>query len=506
MPHNRDQPLFGFADPDDFRRLQELLLQNNYTETAIQEVLAATELTTPRPIDLPPLLYRTRHGTPLETLIRLFLLGVPVGIDTVRRTIHPMTLEQWVAAGLLAVHGDQAIPLVELRPYQGLVLASDPPYTLQREAQPHFVMGVGSSTRTLANLTIRRPSRCSLDLGTGCGIHALLAAPHSEQVYAVDPNPRALRFTEFNAQLNGLSNITCLPGDLFAPVRTAQFDLVVSNPPYVISPAARYLYRDSTMPSDHFCQRIAREVTPLLTEGGYCQFLCHWIHPAGQDWRERLAGWFAETGCDTWVLRSATWDPSPYAIAWIHETEEPHPDRVAALYEEWMAYYAQEGIEAIGMGLVTMRRSSRKTPWFHLAEAPEKMFGPCGEFVLQQFALHDFLEALPDDQALLDLCLSVSPDVRWEQQCTPAETQWQVDASYLRLSRGFAYAGTIDPYIAGLVIRCNGQRPLRTLLNHLAASLHVDLGTITPACLAVVRRLIEQGFLLPPGVAPIPPP
>jgi hypothetical protein len=481
--------------------MRDTLAQANYTDAGILKALAITELSTPRASDLAPWLRRTRCGTRLDTLIRLLLIGVPVEVEAVRRAVHPMRLESWVEAGLLALSNDSAFALVKLLPYQGLILAFDAPRELEHGARADFVMGIGSSTLTLANVTMRRPSRRTLDLGTGCGIQAFLAAPHSEQVVAIDRNPRASRFVAFNARLNGLDNVTCGTGDLFEPVQGQQFDLIISNPPYVISPVARYLYRDSGMQGDQFCQRIVQEVPRYLNEGGYFHMICNWANYAGQDWQERLATWVAGTGCDAWVMRSETWDASTYATVWIRHTEEDSPTRFAALYEDWMRYYEGEGIESMSAGLITLRRTSTRPNWWRADNAPAKMLGPCGEAIRHGFELRDFLETVQDDRALLAVPLMVSPDVRWEQHCEPAQQRWQVVTSHLRLAQGLVYTGDIDPYVASLVVRCDGQQTLGNLLAEFAAALEVERDTIIPACLDVVRRLIERGFLLPPGVA-----
>jgi hypothetical protein len=198
-------------------------------------------------------------------------------------------------------------------------------------------------------------------------------------------------------------------------------------------------------------------------------------------------------------MRSETRDASTYATVWIRGTEEDNPARFATLYEEWMGYYEREGIEAMSAGLITMRRTSGGTNWFHVDEAPEKMIGPCGEAIARRFELHDFLETMGDDRALLETSLCVSPEVRWQQQCEPSAGKWQVVSSQLRLASGLAYTGDIDPYVASLVLRCDGQRPLRGLLAELATSMGGDLQGIAPACLDVTRQLIQHGFLLPAG-------
>jgi hypothetical protein len=64
--------------------------------------------------------------------------------------------------------------------------------------------------------------------------------------------------------------------------------------------------------------------------------------------------------------------------------------------------------------------------------------------------------------------------------------------------RGLAYQGSVDPHGALFLGRCDGTRPLGTLLAETAAELGVELDSLVPAALRVTRTLVEQGFLLPP--------
>src|ERR1700690_1611618 len=159
-------------------------------------------------------------------------------------------------------------------------------------------MGMTSSTATLADFTVRRPVRSVLDLGTGSGVQAFLAAAHSDRVWATDTSARALEFARFNAAFNGCEDkIELLEGDTFEPVRGRTFDLVVSNPPFALTPSRRFAYRGRGVPLDGFARALIRNGASCLNEGGFCQIVCDWAHIAGQDWKERLVGGFRGTGC-----------------------------------------------------------------------------------------------------------------------------------------------------------------------------------------------------------------
>ena len=126
-----------------------------------------------------------------------------------------MALDKWTEAGIVKQTADRVFPLFRILPFQGFLVACDGPDDLSDEKTTDFVMGIGGSTLTLANSTIRRRSRLTLDVGTGCGIQSFLAAAHSDRVCAVDRNPRAIGLARFNAHLNGLQNIDFFEGDLF---------------------------------------------------------------------------------------------------------------------------------------------------------------------------------------------------------------------------------------------------------------------------------------------------
>jgi hypothetical protein len=147
-----------------------------------------------------------------------------------------------------------------------------------------------------------------------------------------------------------------------------------------------------------------------------------------------------------------------------------------------------------------MHRYRGRRNWFRAEDVPEKMLGPCGDHIVRRFESQDFLDTVHEDSLLLQTRLLVSPDVRLERWSTPSPEGWVEEAAQLRLAQGLPYTGDVDPYIANLMIKCNGERPLGELLAEMATSAGVDPAGITATFCNIFRRLIERGFLCPSPV------
>lgn len=490
-----DAPL-DFTDPDDYPRVRAVFRSAGYTDEGITATLHAEGLTAVALKRLPPLLRRTAGGTPLETLIRLFILGVTVEEAAVVRAVAPMSGEQWVRLGLLEHHDGGLRATIQVRCYEDLLVAWDFSLGLRGVLRNDYVMGISASTLTLASLTVRRPGGSALDLGTGSGFQAFLAARHSAHVVAVDKNPRAVLITRFNARLNALDNIEVLEGDLFEPVHGQTFDLIASNPPFIISPDNSYLFLHSGLRGDEICQAVAGQAPAFLNEGGFCQFLANWAVLRDTDWQERLASWFEGSGCDVWVLRRATQPADEYATIWIETGEREEPAEFATFFDNWMAYYEREGIEAVGSGLITMRKSSGHANWFQATDAPEMMGFPSGPDVDRMFSLQDFLRA-HDDEALLDSVLQLAPNTRLQLDYQPAPSGWEEVSRLLHRADGLQYEGHIDPHGAALLAVFDGRQPLGEILRALAGSIAGDPASVIAGAVPIVRQLLAQGFLMP---------
>ena len=193
----------------------------------------------------------------------------------------------------------------------GLIVAGD----ALRDDHPasSFVVAVSSAAKAVAYSTVRREVQAALDLGTGSGVQALLAARHADRVVGVDVNPHALSLAGISQRLNRLDNITWLQGDWLEPVRGRRFDLVVANPPVVISPDNTLLYRDSAIGGEQLSRRLIGECAEHLAEGGFATVFCNWTHAQGA-WEDAPREWVDGLGCDALLLNFGSRKPLVYAM------------------------------------------------------------------------------------------------------------------------------------------------------------------------------------------------
>jgi len=71
-----------------------------------------------------------------------------------------------------------------------------------------------------------------LDMGTGCGVNAILAATKGARAIAVDINPEAIAIARTNAERSGVADLVEVrTSDIFSDV-SETFDLIVFDPPF----------------------------------------------------------------------------------------------------------------------------------------------------------------------------------------------------------------------------------------------------------------------------------
>jgi len=249
-------------------------------------------------------------GSPIATAVKAFML---------REVVAASVLAE-VLGGDLSSHGE-------------LVQVSGD------EARAHLE----SAASTMLAQCVPRPRVASaLDIGTGCGIQAFHLAAHCGHVVASDVSSRCLTTARFNAALNGFE-VDLRQGRLFDPVACQQFDLIVSNPPFVIGspPASRHDYRDfgevgqSHSHGDAVCGRMVSAAETHLTRRGWCQILANWEITDAEDWAASPRQWLSDSSSDVWVIQRDVQDPTQYVETWLRDAGEQHDVGYGERYDEW---------------------------------------------------------------------------------------------------------------------------------------------------------------------------
>lgn len=482
----------SLKSPAQAERLRSFFTEAGYAEENLRRELGLVELPSARLRNLPRLLDRTGQSSLLNALLRWFWIGVPQPERVVAPLLPAWFTEVAVTCGLLRRQDEQLFPEVMFLFVEDLLVASDLPAKIEA-GDRETVLWPNPTTRLLLRFAIRRESRKTLDLGTGTGALALKTAAYSRQVVATDLNPRAVDFARFNALLNGIENVECLRGDGFQPVTGRKFDLIVSNPPFFITPGNQYLFCDNPMDLDGLCRSLVQQAPAHLEPGGYFQMLCEWAEIGGQDWHERLKEWFRGSDCDAWVLKGSTVDPSEYAQERITETTSL-AERDASLYRQYMDYYRRHRVEAIHKGMIVMRFRPGQN-WIlmeDLTDAPREAFG---DSIERRFTARDFLAVHATDQQMLEVRPRLSPDVRLEQIFEPGAKGWQPATLTLKLTRGFRSTAGVQPLVAEFLSGCTGEKTLRELIGDLAPRVNATPERVSEECLGVIRKLIESDFV-----------
>jgi methylase of polypeptide subunit release factors len=422
-------------------------------EVLARETSVRSRVRHPELVPVAMLLQTERADTPLAQLVRLFQLGGTVSRASAEELLTD--IDCLADAGLLEADGDHVTGLLRIDEYDGLLLACD-----RDTSRPDYVMGMSPSTTVTIAHTPRVHTEVALDVGTGSGVHALLAARHAERVVATDVSPRALWMTRLNAELNGMENVETREGSFFEPVEGERFGLVISNPPYIVSPDTSFSYRDSGMEGDSLCRSMLADLPALLEPGGHATLQGNWIHGADEKWWRPIGASVAE-GCDAFMLRIQTDDPLEYAARWSEGHHRGDPAGFESTVRRWLDHYADTGVERISGAMVMLRRRSSGSGQRRavtLAKLPDE---PTGAAFAQLFEAQDRLDGL-DDEALARTPLRRADGLRVERYERPGgETKCVLECpSALGVRR------PVSPELADLVEQLDGapQPGLRELV------------------------------------------
>jgi methylase of polypeptide subunit release factors len=430
----------------------------------------------------------------LATLLDLFIGSRALERRVVRVALAPLDLEDLERARLLEIREDTVRASVSLALHDGLIVAGD---SGPARSVSDSVQSVTGSAQALAALTVREPVTAALDLGTGSGIQALLAARHAERVVGVDVNPRALAFAGLGQRLNRIANVEWREGSWLAPVAGERFDQIVCNPPFVISPERSYLFRDSEEGGETLCRRLVRASVEHLTDGGCATLMVNWAH-GGDDWSAPLREWIRGLPCDAVLLRYISQDPLTYALHWNRQLETADSRAFEATVTRWVDHYRRQGIDRLDTGAIALRRSSATgTPWVRTFEPQRPPTGAGGGQLHRIFTAGDIREQARGTQALLGLAWRLAEGNRLEQTLPFVEGSYVAQAGSLFFEDGIGLGTYVDPRALAVLFALDGQTPFSELVQATPVPDGLDETGYASLCAATFEELLERGFLVP---------
>ena len=362
------------------------------------------------------------------------------------------------------------------------------------------VLGIGGATLTLLEMTVREHVDSALDVGCGCGIQALYLATHADRVVATDLSSRACALTQFNAALNE-AVIDVREGSLFEPVEGETFDLIVTNPPFVITPdsvrgAAGLLeYRDGGMDRDNLIRAVLRGAPACMNEGGTLQMLANWEIPADRNpdtqWSWRVDSWLDGLPVDAWVVQRDVLDPARYVDMWIRDSGGQLMARAdyERAFTSWLADFRRAGTGAIGMGFVALRR---------LDEAEAASGGKRAyDLSLDGHAPRgrDVAWALASLRApeLWDIALTRASDVREERHYVPGSPDPEL--LIMHQGGGLGRSVPVSSSVSAVVGASDGELTVGQIAAAVAMLTEADADDVRAEIEAPLRDLIRWGFL-----------
>ena len=463
-------------------------------------------------------------SSPVAVLTALFMLGEPV-LATVLDAALPRTGAAGAAVIGLVGEPDEAGYVrarVDLRPHDAVDDAGEIRWWVAsdlgelvtgRALAPDHVLGIGGAGLTLAGLTPRTRVRSALDLGCGCGIQTLYLLRHAEHVVATDISERALAFTAFNAALVGVcvmgdpdagsggggGRLELLRGSLLEPVAGRRFDLIASNPPFVLTPPAvreaglpLMEYRDAGGP---VLPELVAGLREHLEPGAAAVMLGNWEHRGADSWREAVATWIPE-GLDGWVIEREVQDPVEYATMWLRDgglTSERDAEGFDAALGAWIDDFEVRGVQGVGFGYLIVHRPLRpRDPWRLLEEVTTSGQGVLGHHVAEVLEVRERLAGL-DDDAVADLRPVLAPDVTEERHLIPGAAEPTV--ILLRQGGGLGRTIRASTVVAALAGVADGELSVGQIASAVVALTGEDAIGLRAEMVEATRHLIAVGFL-----------
>lgn len=454
----------------------------------------------------------TQEPTAPNIAARLFYMACDVPAEHADAALGAGLVQVLIDHGLMVRDGGSVRATCAMVPTGGSVMLRDfEGWATGKPLASDHVLGVGLASLMLSDFTVRRSGEKVLDIGTGQGYQATMATRHASSIVATDINKRALHLAALAMKINNETIVELREGSMFDPVAGEEgtFDLIVSNPPFVIAPPHDLAAIGGRWTGDSFVETLLRTVPKFLSDGGWATVMCNWHHPTIEAWQERIGDWLKGTGVDAMVMRIKVDSARKYATSWLREAasaegEEAMRQAVAAV-ETWMEYYKTINVGAVSLGVVYLhkRKPTQDCPNWQRFEILniDHYASDMGKQVQHIFAAETLLRSLGDESKVLDHRMIINPACEVIQTVHPPAPgaqarRWKTVQAVIRASGGVQYNIALDPLPLEVMLRLDGKQTAREVISELARSVKADPELALKESWQFIVKMLRMGHLV----------
>jgi methylase of polypeptide subunit release factors len=485
------------AADDDFAAVRQVFHSCGYDERGVVGRLEIEEIARFKSIRQGRRTALDMQG-PIDVLIRLFLDGEIVQ-DAVARTLLPeAAIESLAALNLVApAPGPPGawLSTVLIYPGFGLLMTSDraPAPNLSNAPLPPDAVypAVIENTREFIAALPETACEALLDIGTGSGIAALLAASrYARHAWGADITPRAVHFAEFNRRLNGLANASFVAGDMYAPVEGMTFDRIVAHPPYVPAAKTRLIYRDGGEDGEQILRRAVEGLPRFLRPGGSFRAMAMAADCEGETFEQRIRKWLGASECEFDLVLVSHWLREPALfIANTRSHGDVPADEVVYLEELWK----RRKVQFLFHGRILLRRFAETRP--AVTARVQKGNGMTRDHVEWLLDWETRARNRGSLEWLMGLRPSIAPQCRLAVQHVVHEGRFAARDFVLSCPSPFDADCRVEPWLAALVSACDGRRTVRDHFEEAARPGQLQANYGAEDFAAIVVSMLSAGIL-----------
>lgn len=412
----------NFSARQQLRKLYDCLKQSGYTGLNICQALGVSALQNIEPTHLH---YYDRYrlsDSVLGDLIRLFMLRGAISEARSRQIFGDALFDTLTQLGMLIPRDRNWASRVDIFDVEGLYLATDHRYMMLPEDQLNEdpVMYIGSDSLGLVCTTPQYTANRVLDLCCGSGIQGLVASRYANEVIGVDVNPRAIRFSRFNAQLNGVRNIQFRLGDLYQAI-DGQFNTILANPPFVPSPKQELRFRDGGSSGEEILARIVSGSANHLTPNGRLFIVTDLVNV--NDYETKLDDWWNGGSAHKLVLCTADRDDILFSVPHCHAAFNQTVEQYNSKLEQWVNNFYAEDLTAVNFGYILIQQSPEIQAGSYYLRTVHNPSEAIHHHVESYFEQRDLF----DHSDVMDYYLAIAPDLKFRLEMHPSKRDRMIE-------------------------------------------------------------------------------